>query len=101
MQVQLGQARVQLMSTISEKDTGVRSVMLTSVYNVSYAVLRASRPSSTLCVQGPICTVRMRSGLTTVSLYKLGNKVSKWSRMRCGRERAAELSAESARRRTV
>jgi hypothetical protein len=51
--------------------------MLTRVYIVSYAVLRASRPSSNFCVQGPICTVRMSSGLTTVSWYKLGRIVAR------------------------
>lgn len=75
--------------------------LLTRVYIVSYAVLRASNPSSTLCVHGPICTVRMRSGLMTVSLYKLGKSATRCSRMRCGFVRAAEFRADNARRRTV
>lgn len=77
------------------------NVTLTNVYIVSYAVLRASRPSSTLCVQGPIWTVRIRSGLMTVSLYKFGRRVVRFSRISWGLVRVAELRADNASLLTV
>ena len=40
----------------------------TRVYIVSYAVFLVSKPSSTLCVHGPIWTVLIKEGFTTVSL---------------------------------
>jgi len=45
------------------EDSGRR----TRVYMVSYAVFRVSKPSSTLCVKGPICTVRIEPGSMTAS----------------------------------
>lgn len=71
------------------------------MYIVSYAVFRASRPSSNTCVHGPICTFRISSGLITVSWYRFGRIDGRWSRIRCAFVRAAEFNADSASLRTV
>lgn len=85
----------------SKKKKDNREKGLTRVYIVSYAVLRVSSPSSTLCDHGPICTVRINSLFTCVSRYSCGKKIFKCSRMSRGLLRAAELRADIATRRTV
>ena len=78
VKIQLGQAGVQLKKVSVERSLlRLKMKEPTSVYIVSYAVLRVSRPSSTLCVQGPIWTVRTSCGLMAVSLYKLGKSVER------------------------
>ncbi|CAN7943803.1 unnamed protein product, partial [Ixodes hexagonus] len=62
-----------------------------------------SRPSSTVCLKGPISTSRISSdGLTRtrVSRYSLGSREGSRSLTSSGRLWAAELSASSATRRT-
>ncbi len=102
MKIELGETGIELDDLLHlEHFSRRRYVSLTRVYKVSYAVLRASRPSSTLCVQGPIWTVRISSRLITVSWYKVGRIVGRCSRIRCGLVRAAEFKADKASRRTV
>mmetsp|Transcript_29072 Transcript_29072/g.74803 ORF Transcript_29072/g.74803 Transcript_29072/m.74803 type:complete len:222 (-) Transcript_29072:2803-3468(-) len=72
-----------------------------SVSIVSKAALRISRPSSTVCLNGPRSTWWTSSGLFAVSPYRSGSSVGSSSLMADGLLCARQLSASTAPRRTL